>query len=524
MSTQYYSEEKTLETLSSELAEYHRRKHRSSWQENSDFINDLEEKVCHFFLQIEEGGNEVVPHSPEYRSQQRLLYALVFLLEAIEEAAKQLYEERSSGNRLAEKKSAAIEAKRKEFNRRPFYFVEHENKLKIFKPDHCSKNFFVAIGLGIPNGDKVLERSMAAYYVSQLLGLNLVPPTTITFHDGKRGILQDFVEGDFFYEKKVVDLFEIEKKAIINKSTLHKVRHQIAQEIIGGPQFSESYHLIASFPFTREIAGGLILKYQVPISLEKAKVFLMTGRIILGREEVFAALQLDLSQPDFQKAMIDAQVFDFIIGQIDRSDGNFIITKKNKITSSSDNKSSDNKYLFKPPIQLIDHEFCFPPKFRGFDQKVLELFAQWEILTELPPLIDATTAEKIVSLNIEELTNNLLKIGLFLEEVEACIIRLEIIKNHIHQLKKEKKEKSDGISKIVTLWNKETYKVLIKEHRDATGKPIFNNYIVRNIANAQQKNAMIALLRENKEKLADLKPPPQFAIANRVLFWSRFAS
>lgn len=465
-----------------EQLNYYHQQHKS-WSDHKklQFLNQLEEEASLFFLEVEKKRDEAKKDSEEAKLFQEELHRIACFIDHLFQIFEFLDKNRKQ-EPFEKEKAKIIEHFLTLGSSRMKVWVD-ESGVKIFKPDAPSDPGKGKLEkspepsmqeMGILNRNQAGARATASYLISQELKLNFVPHTTVATYEGERGSLQEWVRGVSLIEKKIEKLFDASLYHLINVHTLPGLRKAIAREATGKGFWDPlSYGLILKPPLRYEKGNISVYKNGIPISDAKAQVFFMMRKIQLGEKKLSKMMSLDFSLPTLQKGLLDAQAFDFIIGQIDRYIGNILI--------------KDQKVLV-----LIDHDYTFPTKFRTLDEATKKLLAIRSSLTELPPLLDRKTADHIMNFELERLYPEFLALGLTDEEIIACKSRLLLLKEHIHQLSREKK--------LIDIWTDETYRKLIIGRKNQEGLLIHNNYISKFLEEQRERRFILSLIEEKEKK------------------------
>lgn len=489
---------------------YDEKQYQFTLSQKIDFINQLEEQSCILFLKKEGELQREYNDFSNIFIHHELMNPIISFLKELDEISKQLEEERKKDCLISEKEKTALI-----LGCNDIQYIQEGNKLKIFKPDNNVNDFLVGVEMGIASREKASIRSTAAFLVDKALGLNLVPETVVGTYQGKEGSIQEFVEGVHFYEKKFFKISEKKSSDLICNYGIEEFENAIICDALGrGKRLPLCYGLLLESPLERDGNNAPICKNGIPLTKNKIKVFFLLGKISLGKKQLYKTNEIDFSNPMLQKLMIDAQIFDFIIGQLDRSASNFIFIKKENSTSLPEvnlgkslllnlentlltNSSLDTEITLK----LLDHDYTFSSQFKKLDLKTKEILSKESILTELPPLVDGTTTEKVLALDFQKLRKELLGGGLTMEEVDACENRWEILKTHLQYLKLPAVFKNSPQEKIILEWNEETYRFLIQGRKNSQGETIYNNYISKNIQETEKRSTIFNLLQKYQKQL-----------------------
>ncbi|MBM3857295.1 MAG: hypothetical protein FJ390_04950 [Verrucomicrobia bacterium] len=456
---------------------YHQ--HQADWEDfqKLQFLNQLEEEACHFFLVVEKKRREITENGEKIKLLQEELHQIACFIDQLFQLFIDLDKNREQ-EIFEEEKAKIIEHFLMLGSSRMKILIE-ENCLKIFKPDDQVGNNFKRAGnapmeeFGFSNRGQASIRAVASYLVSQELNLNFVPHTTVVTYKGERGSLQEWIKGIPLIEKKLEKLSDIFLSRLIKDHTLPELREAVARDATGREFWNSSeYGLILKPPLRHEKGNLHVFKNSIPISDTKAQVFFMMRKIELAEKKVTRIINPDFSLPTLQKGFLDAQAFDFIVGQVDRHIGNILI--------------KDQEVLF-----LLDHDYTFPEKFKELDEVTKKALALRSALTELPPLLDKKTAHHIMNFQVEKFYEQFLSLGLTHEELESCKSRLALLKKHIHQLSCDKK--------IIDVWTYETYQKLIRGRKNEEGLLIHNNYISKFLEEQRQRQFILSLIQK-KEK------------------------
>ncbi len=178
--------------------------------------------------------------------------------------------------------------------------------------------------------------------------------------------------------------------------------------------------------------------------VEKSQIpqLLTENKIQLTKKIVTAVSDVNFNDPVLQNELLDAQVLDFLTGQLDRHANNFIYSQDN----------SKNWH-----VQLIDNDLSFPKKFtsvKGLDCREL---VGTPVLKALPPILSKKTALCIEQLNKDNVTRVLLASGLSTQEIDATKSRLVDLKNHVASLRRNNNVKDEWEANIFSQKEDKTY-------------------------------------------------------------------
>lgn len=332
-----------------------------------------------------------------------------------------------------------------------------------------------AAQMGIPCNSTLAAnlagRNVASYKVSSLLGWSMVPRTGFATHHGQIGSCQVFVPGESVYKEE----WQPMSVDNLNKNTNLA---SLFEQCINGTTSSQdlailSYQLSCKPPLTKS-ENNEICEHGKPITLERAEQLLASGEITFARRVTVEVSKVDFKNPNLQKTLSRAHLFDLLTGQLDRNPGNFIY-----------------RHIPGPPEEwdasLIDNDLSFPQKFTNFDSDQpntpLEFACSRStfLVAKLPDLIDREAAEAIARLDPAALQKELEQCGLTDPEIQATLSRLELLKAHITSASDE------GPVRLIDDWNETRFGTLMGT--DKKGR--YDNYVGLHLSLQQeQENIM----------------------------------
>jgi hypothetical protein len=307
-------------------------------------------------------------------------------------------------------------------------------RVGYFKPIGLEKmDSPVAKDLGIPDNSTLTAnlsgRSVATYRMSQLLGFSspssettdLVPETQFAFHAGHYGSCQLKAEGNHLAteERRPLSRTEFEKNISSNTdSILGAIKED---ENLG---YGEKDLLLHTSITLRHHE---IYETGKQVSDQRVTELIDEGKIQLTKKVVTEVSDVNFKDPALQEDLSNAQILDFLTGQLDRHRDNFLYKKEGE----------------KWHARLIDNDLSFPEKFTKIQDR-FPYCATDKWFREKFPLVSRSTAEKISNLTEKNITKSLEQTGLTKEEINATVSRFNELKEHIQQLSEDKKvEKFD---------------------------------------------------------------------------------
>lgn len=178
--------------------------------------------------------------------------------------------------------------------------------------------------------------------------------------------------------------------------------------------------------------------------VEKSQIpqLLTENKIQLTKKIVTAVSDVNFNDPVLQNELLDAQVLDFLTGQLDRHANNFIYSQDN----------SKNWH-----VQLIDNDLSFPEKFTSVKDLDCRELGRTPVLKALPPILSKKTALSIENLTKENVTSVLRASGLSTQEIDATQSRLVDLKNHVTSLRENNNVNDEWEANIVSQKEDKTY-------------------------------------------------------------------
>ena len=307
------------------------------------------------------------------------------------------------------------------------------NRLSLIHYKDGSKKIFKTPLRPEDSNDLIGIKAIAAYRIDQLLGLDLVPETNTAFHCyGKNspvaGTVQLFVEGACLYQDKLRDVSQEEinhflQRILLTRSTIDEIERErffqnelsrmVADKAIGKESaLPLNWEIKVKPPFAKmnrhNTHSRVMERGQFIDEIRAARLF-SEGKLSLETREAFAICEINFSHPKIQETMANAQLFDLLVGEMDRHGHNFIYEKK-----------EENHFV----PRLIDHECAFSITFDDIARPSTAIVG-------VPRLIDHKTASKILRLTPKKLQETLVEAGLEKREEEVCLQRLHQLKKHI---------------------------------------------------------------------------------------------
>ncbi|MFI0348172.1 MAG: hypothetical protein ACH346_05320 [Chthoniobacterales bacterium] len=377
------------------------------------------------------------------------------------------------------------------------FINSNKHRKRVFKSINSQQmNSLIAANMGIPtDAAKLAERSLATYKLANSLGLKNVPKTELSIikqdiNQSIIGFCQLYIEGEhLFYEEPIklslqgayadpqlqsqfsnrIEDIDSHGKHITRELTSEEIADDIKdlfQYWITEAALARSYLMPPDWELmidpsetslTRPNQEDPIYENGKPITEERAAQLFQEEKLFFGKKQITRVLdQIDFSNPKLQQSMADAQIIDFLTGQLDRHAGNFLFKRT-------------DPYSRDWVVYLIDNDLSFPYKFHNISDLNN---ARGVVLKKLPRLIDQQTAEKVLALSSENIKEILQATGLTEEEISATQDRLLELQYHIREI--QNRNIPDG--KIVTTWDNVTFDLLkqtVNEKHD--------NYISRSI-------------------------------------------
>lgn len=243
----------------------------------------------------------------------------------------------------------------------------------VFKPSvDAEKQTQPADAIGLPSkGQNLVGRSVAAAEVNQLIGSQLIGKTAFAEHDGKHGFVTEFANG------------EVPKREIKAKVTDES---KIAQYtgFLKDPD-GETY-----LPSNTKLIDGEF--YEISSNF----------------------IQFDFQEPKLAAQLTELQLFDELIGQVDRHLGNLIIDIDPLSSGFKSLTAIDNDFAFGPNPNIIRDNGVKLPK-------------------SLPAIVPKSVSDKFVALQENDLRANLT--GLLKKvEIDNTVARLKTIQLHLANL------------------------------------------------------------------------------------------
>ena len=273
------------------------------------------------------------------------------------------------------------------------------------------------------------HRSVMFCELDAVLGIHLTPPTWYAIHNDMPGSCQCFVQGCHISKREFLDQPYREDDVYI-----------VAQ-VVNGEMKDQGYGFKLADNAHVEPAS---LAHMSDTDLQQ---LYMEKKLILTREQLTDIAPIDLSRPETQKAMADAELLDHIGGSIDRNQSNIIFVEE------TDPVRPDVRY-FLP--RLIDNDLSFAPEHVHDNQKIsggtLPFLAN--MAGSLPGQIDAETADKFLAVSFEQV-RELISLHQVCSSTEMVSQR-ERFSNLKNAIIAAKKGKLSPV-KIIHEWNESTF-------------------------------------------------------------------
>jgi hypothetical protein len=262
-------------------------------------------------------------------------------------------------------------------------------------------------GSGIPEYDpRAALRSVATYKVSELIGLNIIPRTVLTQFTNQEG---------------------------------RQRLGQVMEKVSGAPGQSNNYVDLSQKLEEGEERQEILKAFAVlknpeadPQALKEAKERVVGKFSELGGEVYKNAAEgtitnFDWDNPVIQKDLSTLQIFDLIIGHVDRHAGNLIVNydpnDKNNVLGV---KGIDND-------DVMGRNFINPadPSSQGQGMGGLSDITK---TPGLPPVLDFSVALKLLNTDWENVANELGTYTLAEPEIEAAKKRWDVVIAHVISL------------------------------------------------------------------------------------------
>ena len=290
----------------------------------------------------------------------------------------------------------------------------------VFKAEDPNANIAGAgTNSGIGNDGAPLNligRSVATSRLDHKLRLGLVPHTDFAHHGGNPGSLQHFARG---------------------------------QQLVGAEdapaEFDEDMREDAEFYQSRGYDFYADGRRLSPDEVADPSI----GPITVTKKVDTSLAAVDLSAPSMQKSMADAHALDILTGQVDRNPGNFILEQ------GPDGQTR---------ARLIDNDMAFGQDFTELDGDSLKALNPNVLLHQMPRLVDAETARRVLAMKPEDLRASLSGTLLTEPELQAAEARLAKLQTHIRGLEQK--------GALVEDWNDQTFQQLLETN---------DNYVRRSL-------------------------------------------
>jgi hypothetical protein len=235
-----------------------------------------------------------------------------------------------------------------------------------------------------PNNPRLEGRNIASYNVDQLLGLNLTPKSELVELDGQLYIAMEMAPGvspRMGFGKESVELQ-------LSTKDYERIRDDKDQR--------DEYCKARGFEKVQLLGDGVI------------------RGIVKEAKSNDVAVQFNVEDPGFQKALIQLQWLDALNGQVDRHVHNYMVkfdsSGKFEQLKGIDNDLAFGKAFLLKPGQVVGHNM------------------------NLPGIIDEGLALRFEAMTRQQLTQAL-EGHVSPDEIEAAVARLDTIKSHIAGLR-----------------------------------------------------------------------------------------
>ncbi|HLB34457.1 MAG: hypothetical protein A3F67_05295 [Verrucomicrobia bacterium RIFCSPHIGHO2_12_FULL_41_10] len=474
--SRYWPRDQTYKTLLGGLKSYQREEGNLTRLETRQRLGELGQKAEGYLAQLEKISQNTTTKnemSQRLEATKLLIHGINFEKKKNDVTIYTSENEKSSEDNFAGGKMSSVS------------LISYQDGTKgIFKSISYDQKMesTTAASLGIAHQSTIeanlAGRAVATAACDQLLGLGLVPKTDVAFHNGKIGSVQAFAQGETLYQEEDIPIDDQKLRPEIRDSVIDEM---MGYEGMVPESFTWKIRPSSTTRLTRSTFASPLYQDDKPVDRQTAGKLIQTGEVqILESKKVISVnKEINFANPSLQKAMANAQILDFLTGQIDRNPGNFIYQKNNEGDWA---------------VQLIDNDLSFPNQFKNFSSKpiiqgekstrtVAEKLGEGPALTKLPRLIDQATAEKILNLSHKDLFDLLSSQGLAHSEKNATFERLKVLQNHIQAIQAGKVSKG----RLVSSWDNQTYTELLQVEKGANGATIHDNYISRSVEDRDQK-------------------------------------
>ncbi|PTY02556.1 hypothetical protein DB346_08390 [Verrucomicrobia bacterium LW23] len=252
-------------------------------------------------------------------------------------------------------------------------------------------------------------RALGTYALSEKLGFDLVPRTTMLECEGRLGVGMDWVEGSTMVrEEEILDLTDDDKKNIANS-------------------FNEGWF----DPRDEELCK--VKGYVLEFGENMIQVDGLGGEPRMQPEvvgvRVFKKVAVNMGgdEPQLRRDLVRLQLMDSLCGQVDRHGGNYVIQRDHT-----------GKYL---GLKAIDNDQSFGSKLthphditKGWvDEEGGEHGNMNFHGVKLPMVVDMSTKKAFDEMTEESLRDSLK--GLIPEkDIDSAVLRLRVIKDHLDKL------------------------------------------------------------------------------------------
>ncbi len=253
------------------------------------------------------------------------------------------------------------------------------------KPAGMGKDSFIGID---ENDLRAGQRNLASATVANLLGQsNMIPMPEIVIHNDQLCLAMPLAEGEDLLGTRDVVLPH-DTQLVLNEWEKNNDKQSI--EMMRARKNEDNVW----------VSGTDAVKDFPTVSSEPSE---LTGNL--------------------QKAMLDLQVVDLLCGQVDRHQHNFLVKidgNEVKLTGIDNDTSFGSKSATVTNITTDS-----PPR----------IVVPWP---GLPPLMSTDMFDKLMALQPEDLQRDLEKTGLKANEIDATLVRLDLLKDHARSLEANK--------------------------------------------------------------------------------------